>query len=53
MERGDPIERRGAVIPDAPLLGQLGHRVQLVLDHAQVAVIDPVSGANASRRQAP
>ncbi len=53
MERGDPIERRGAVIPDAPLLGQLGHRVQLVLDHAQVAVIDRVSGADASRRQAP
>jgi hypothetical protein len=53
MERGDPIERRGAVIPDAPLLGQLGHRVQLVLDHAQVAVIDRVSDTDASRRQAP
>jgi hypothetical protein len=45
MERGDPIERRGAVIPDAPLLGQLGHRVQLILDH--------VSGTDAARRQAP
>lgn len=53
MESGDPIERRGAVIPDAPLLRQLGHRVQLVLDHAQVAVIDRVSGADASCWQAP
>jgi hypothetical protein len=53
MERGDPIERRGAVIPDPPLLGQLGHRVQLILDHAQVAIIDRVSGTDASRRQAP
>jgi hypothetical protein len=53
MERGDPIERRGAVIPDAPLLRQLGHRMQLVLDHAQVAIVDSVSGTDASRRQAP
>lgn len=53
MERGDPIERGGAVIPDPPLLGQLRHRVQLILDHAQVAIIDRVSGTDASRRQAP
>ena len=53
MERGDPIERRSAVIPDAPLLGQLRHRVQLILDHAQVTVIDRVSDTDASRRQAP
>src|SRR5579863_4838462 len=53
MERGNPIERRGAVIPDAPLLRQFGHRVQLVLDHAQVTVIDRVSGTDAPRRQAP
>jgi hypothetical protein len=53
MEHGDPIGRRGAVIPDAPLLGQLGHRVQLILDHAQVTVINRVLSADASRRQAP
>src|SRR4029077_15345949 len=33
-ERSDPVERWGAVIPDPPLLRQLGHRIQLILDHA-------------------
>jgi hypothetical protein len=53
MERSDPVERRGAVISDPPLLRQLGHRMQLVLDQAQVTIIDRVSGADASRRQTP
>jgi hypothetical protein len=53
MKRGDPVERRGAVISDPPLLRQLGHRMQLILDHTQVADIDRVSGADTSRRQTP
>ncbi len=53
MERGDPIERRSAVIPDPPLFRQLGHREQLVLDHAQVTVIDRVSGTDAPAGRRP
>jgi hypothetical protein len=53
VERGDPVERWGPVIPDPPLLRQLGHRIQLVLDHTQVAVIDRVSGADPASRETP
>jgi len=53
MERSDPVERRSAVISDPPLLRQLGHGIQLVLHQAQVAIIDRVSGTDASRRQTP
>jgi len=34
VERGNPVRRQGAVVVDSPLLGQLRHWVQLVLDHA-------------------
>ncbi len=53
MERGNPVEHRGAVISDPPLLRQLRHRMQLILDHTQVADIDRVSGTDTSRRQTP
>ena len=53
MERGDPVERRGAVISDPPLLRQLGHRMQLILDHTQVMDIDRMSRTDTSCRQTP
>ena len=53
MKRGNPVEHRGAVISDPPLLRQLRHRMQLILDHTQVADIDRVSGTDTSRRQTP
>jgi hypothetical protein len=53
MERSDPVERRAAVVPDPPLLRQLRHRIQLILDHAQVTIIDRVPSAHSARRQTP
>lgn len=53
MERSDPVERRGTVIPDPPLLRQLRHRIQLILNHTQVAIVDRVPGAHAMRWKTP
>jgi hypothetical protein len=53
VERGNPVRRWGAVIPDPPLLRQLGHRIQLILDHTQVSAIDRVPSTNSARRKTP
>jgi len=37
MQRGYPVRCQRAIIADLPLVGQLGHREQLVFDPAKIA----------------
>jgi hypothetical protein len=45
MQCRDPIRRWRAVVADLPLVGQLGHREQLILDGPQILVADGVASA--------
>jgi hypothetical protein len=51
MQRGYRVRCRRAIIADLPLVGQLGHREQLVFDPAKVARLDLVMPADTSCRQ--
>jgi hypothetical protein len=51
MQCGYPVRCRRAIIADLPLVGQLGHREQLVFDPAKIARLDLVMPADTSCRQ--
>lgn len=40
MQRGNPVGRWFSVIPNLPIIGQLSHREQLILNRAQVLILD-------------
>jgi hypothetical protein len=46
--RGDPVQRRLAVVADLPLVREICHRVDLALDLLQLSRLDYVALAHAA-----
>src|ERR1700727_3746649 len=53
MQGGDPVRRWRAVVAYLPVVGQLGHREQLVLDGPQILVADGVPSADSTCAKSP
>lgn len=53
MQRSNPVGRWFSVIANLPIIGQLSHREQLILNRSQVLVLDRVTVSDTARRQAP
>jgi len=45
MQCGDPVRRWRAVVADLPVVGQLSHQEQFILDGPQILVADGVASA--------
>jgi hypothetical protein len=53
MQRSNPVGRWFSVIANLPIIGQPSHREQLILNRAQVLILDRVAVPDTARRQAP
>jgi hypothetical protein len=53
MQGGNPVGRWFSVIANLPIIGQLSHREQLILNRAQILILDRVTVPDTARRQAP
>lgn len=53
MQRSNPVGRWFSVIANLPIIGQLSHREQLILNRAQILILDRVTVPDTARRQTP
>ena len=53
MQGSNPVGRWFSVIANLPIVGQLSHWEQLILNRAQILILDRVTVPDTARRQAP